>query len=324
MYLGAQPEKGGGGGKRLSVAQIDKSSRRNSIDVSQALGRASPPAAGTAIGRRGSRVCFATVVKALDCNHLPTSSERTRAEMSERLQIESDDELLDATYEEAPNSDLAADVLHGAAVVKAPSKNRLPMALVEERCSSNESSSFGTVSSDGAAESPNRREVVVLAAGASSRPEPEPLQQGGAAETARSGGVEPILLTRSQTREQEGDSTSSFASSPLSSQQESPAAGSDEETSPPQKGRSLPSVLYRSASAGDIRNRGSFDQTLLSKAQRPSLKILPDGMNISRKEHGTGAHQRRGSLQRGRKSVINLGAVVEFSRFSFDQLEIRE
>ncbi|CAD7940778.1 unnamed protein product [Amoebophrya sp. A120] len=33
---------------------------------------------------------------------------------------------------------------------------------------------------------------------------------------------------------------------------------------------------------------------------------------------------RRASLSKGRKSIINLGSVVEFSRFSFDQLEIRD
>ncbi|CAD7971222.1 unnamed protein product, partial [Amoebophrya sp. A25] len=96
----------------LWVAEIDKSSRRNSVDVSRRLSYAGAEATDfrgelqealvrhvrtaeptdQVIGRRGSAVSFVTIVKTL------SDVTGTFTAQNEKLLIESDDELDDATY----------------------------------------------------------------------------------------------------------------------------------------------------------------------------------------------------------------------------------
>ncbi|CAD7971224.1 unnamed protein product [Amoebophrya sp. A25] len=133
----------------------------------------------------------------------------------------------------------------------------------------------------------------------------------------------PLVLT-SQPREDSRMESKSSSSLDGATSEETAVASPVEQI----ESRAFPSLLYRSASAGDIMKpsipvRQSLPRQSLDNIfrQRPSLKILPDSNPA---ESLVNRKNRRGSLQRGRKSIINLGAVVEFSRFSFEQLEIRD
>ncbi|CAD7940780.1 unnamed protein product, partial [Amoebophrya sp. A120] len=294
--------------RRLSAAQIDRVSRRNSVDVSQVLCRSSEvrerlsqviaadpapepspsllslikPAA--AIGRRGSRVSFNTIVQvsfkpAVGAQEGEKSSGHTPDQMAdaearlettledeEKLQIESDDELVDATYADRPSENEAtpqptANGKSGGIVANAgTAKVCLPITVETRSSSRSSASSFGEISSDGSAQhrkntsinAKNKKPIApaTVAANETAPAGPLPTSREQAAGSG-GGNAEPEVvaagITVSNIRPVD-DGGSSFSSSStesrISSKGSMPPSPPREEENAPER-----NVLYRSASA---------------------------------------------------------------------------